>query len=192
MNVLDCAKLLINKDVRIFTACRSRHGKLISVIDDGIIVDFTHDEDEIDMCRNEINGMQHIDGHTVISASYVESISPTGERMVITDHKNTFQKMNPTSNTILQVVKKNLLRQKIAVLCNRYQYRGILKQVTADGLILDNATCVEVSGASGNRRPQLEGPFNVVAITFAQMIELVHQLRWVFAPLPGEDASEKK
>ena len=79
------------------------------------------------------------------------------------------------------------LGQKVAVLCNRYQYRGILIDAEESHVTLANGTSVEVSGTANNDCPTVEDPVaNTDLIIPMGMIELIYQPQWSQAPLPGE------
>lgn len=80
--------------------------------------------------------------------------------------------------------------QKVAVICARYQYRGILSAVLKDSLVISNATSVEVSGASNQEAPQTEDPINGTVVVKSDAVEILYQPHWVNAPLPGEDETE--
>ena len=84
---------------------------------------------------------------------------------------------------------QKLQAQKVAVLCSRYHYRGILAEVFDDCLVLNNSAAVEVSGPSQMSRPQMEDPVGTPLIINRSAIEIVWQPQWVHAPLPGEDVS---
>jgi len=58
---------------------------------------------------------------------------------------------------ILEKIRK-LKGQKVAVLCDRFQYRGILTEVHEDGLVLSNPTAIEISGPTQSDRPICEDP----------------------------------
>jgi hypothetical protein len=77
--------------------------------------------------------------------------------------------------------------EKVAVLCGRYHYRGILAQVYSDCLVLDMATSVSTSGESTSDIPDQEDPECSPIIIRFEFIETVHQPLWVNAPLPGEE-----
>lgn len=77
--------------------------------------------------------------------------------------------------------------QKVAVLAARYQYRGILSQVSKDCIVLANALAVESSGASSLDRASREDAIFGSVIIKTDAIEILYQPKWVFAPLPGED-----
>ena len=85
-----------------------------------------------------------------------------------------------------------LVGQKVAVLCARYHYRGILSNVFADGLMLTDATVVEQSGSASQERPTSEDPINGTVWISKDAVEIVHQCRWVSSPLPNEDDYEKQ
>lgn len=77
--------------------------------------------------------------------------------------------------------------ERVAVLCARYQYRGVLTEVYDDCLVLANATCVEVSGIAQGERPNTEDAVGGSITIKTDAIELFYQPNWVNAPLPGED-----
>ena len=83
-------------------------------------------------------------------------------------------------------VAKDHIGQKVAVLCARYHYRGILSVVTKDCLVLANAASVEVSGPSSAEHPQTEDPINGSVTIKNDAIEILWQPNWLKAPLPGE------
>ena len=82
---------------------------------------------------------------------------------------------------------RSLVGQKVAVICARYQYRGILSHVSYDCCIIADATCVEISGASGSERPETEDPIRGTVCIKHDAIEIMYQPHWCFAPLPSED-----
>jgi hypothetical protein len=73
--------------------------------------------------------------------------------------------------------------QPIAVLCARFNYRGILSYVGADHLVLAQARAVESSGASSQERPSNEDPIGSSVIISLNAIELVYWPNWAFSPL---------
>lgn len=91
-----------------------------------------------------------------------------------------------TSDTFQMLVAK-YEGQKVAVLCARYQYRGILAQAGPNALVLANATAIEDSGASSLEKPKAEDIIGSTLIIPSDAIEIVYQPNWVRAPLPGED-----
>jgi len=82
---------------------------------------------------------------------------------------------------------QSFIGQKIAFLCARYQYRGILSGIGVDFVVLANATSVEISGASTNEQPQTEDPIQSSIIVKLDAVELISQPNWARAPLPNED-----
>ena len=89
------------------------------------------------------------------------------------------------ASEILKDVNKHL-GSKLAILCNRYQYRGILAEVYDDGIKLDNARAIEVSGPSNGVCPFAEDLINTSVFIPVYAIELVYQPKWCNAPLTGE------
>jgi small nuclear ribonucleoprotein (snRNP)-like protein len=76
--------------------------------------------------------------------------------------------------------------QKVAVICARYQYRGILSSVDEDHLVLANATAIETSGPCSAAAPQTEDNIGGAVVIKTDAIEILYQPNWVHAPLPGE------
>lgn len=83
-------------------------------------------------------------------------------------------------------IAKDYVGQKVAVLCARYQYRGILSKVGDNFLVIANATSVEVSGRSNANAPQTEDAIGGSIVIKTDAIELFYQPNWCNAPLPGE------
>ena len=75
---------------------------------------------------------------------------------------------------------------KIACICVRYTYRGILSYVGDNHLVLANAMAVERSGPSNADRPVTEDAINGSIIVKYDAIEIVFWPNWVNAPLPSE------
>ena len=82
--------------------------------------------------------------------------------------------------------------QKVAVLCARYHYRGLMTEVYDDGIVLADATVVEQSGSAAQATPTSEDPINGTVFISKDAIELVHQCNWVMAPLPSETGYDKQ
>lgn len=82
---------------------------------------------------------------------------------------------------------KDVLRayvgQPLAVLCARFNYRGVLSTVGEDFLVLAQARAVESSGASSQDRPSNEDPIGSSVVISLNAVELVYQPNWCFAPL---------
>ncbi len=73
--------------------------------------------------------------------------------------------------------------QPVAVLCARFNYRGILSFVGSDHLVLAQARAVESSGASNQDRPSNEDPIGSSVIISLNAIELIYWPSWVYASL---------
>jgi hypothetical protein len=98
------------------------------------------------------------------------------------------KKANPSkvSKPGFKKFAKEFLKQKVAVLCTRYQYRGILAAVGKDSIVLDKARAVEISGKSTNGIPDTEDEIGSSLVIMNGTIELLYQPDWCFAPLKGE------
>lgn len=86
----------------------------------------------------------------------------------------------------MKKVAESLVGQKVAVLAARYQYRGVLSEVTDDRLTLANACAVEISGPNNQDAPNTEDPIGGSVHISMNAIEILYQPNWCFAPLPGE------
>ena len=75
-----------------------------------------------------------------------------------------------------------LIGQPIACICARYQYRGILSNVTKNGdaIIIAQAKSVEVSGPSAAEKPQTEDDIQGSVTVKTDAIEIAYQPRWVW------------
>lgn len=80
-------------------------------------------------------------------------------------------------------VVKSYVGQPIAVLCARFNYRGVLSTVGEDFLVLAQARAVESSGASSQERPSNEDPIGSSVVISLNAVELIYQPNWCFAPL---------
>jgi hypothetical protein len=99
--------------------------------------------------------------------------------------KNKFTKVSPEKSTgsSMAVVLQEYIGQPVAVLCARFNYRGILSKVCDDCLVLAQARAVESSGASNSERPNSEDPIGSSVIISLNAVELIYQANWTFAPL---------
>jgi len=86
----------------------------------------------------------------------------------------------------LKKMLSNIKGERIAILCLRYHYRGILAYSSDNFCILTNATAVEVSGPAGWEKPRIEDPMTKPLVIFYDAIEIIHFPNWIKAPLPGE------
>jgi len=99
--------------------------------------------------------------------------------------KRTFTRVLPENSTgeNMASIMKDYVGQPIAVLCARFNYRGILSKITDDCIVLACAHAVESSGASNSERPNSEDPIGSSVIISLNAVELVYQPNWVFASL---------
>ena len=81
---------------------------------------------------------------------------------------------------------EKFIGQKVAVLCARYQYRGILSEVLKDCIVLANATSIEISGPSQSAAPQIEDSIGSSIFIKNDAIEILYQPKWAMAKLPSE------
>jgi hypothetical protein len=73
--------------------------------------------------------------------------------------------------------------QPLAILCARFNYRGILSTVGEDFVVLAQARAVESSGASSQERPSNEDPIGSSVVISLNAVELIYQPNWCMAPL---------
>ena len=78
---------------------------------------------------------------------------------------------------------KAYIGQPLAILCARFNYRGILSKVGKDYCVLAQARAVESSGASSQERPSNEDPIGSSVIIRLNAVELIYQPNWCMAPL---------
>lgn len=99
--------------------------------------------------------------------------------------KKFFERISPEKSTGSNManVMKEYVGQPVAILCARFNYRGILSKVTDDCVILAQARAVESSGASSSERPNSEDPIGSSVIISLNAVELVYQPNWVFSSL---------
>jgi hypothetical protein len=78
---------------------------------------------------------------------------------------------------------KQYIGQQVAVLCARYQYRGVLSECLSDSLVLANAASVEISGPSNQTAPNTEDKIHSSVVIKYDAVEIFYQPKWAFAPL---------
>jgi hypothetical protein len=88
-----------------------------------------------------------------------------------------------TKATTMRDALNLYIGQPIAILCARFNYRGILSQVGDDFVVLAQARAVESSGASSQERPSNEDPIGSSVVISLNAVELVYQPNWAFASL---------
>ena len=84
-------------------------------------------------------------------------------------------------------VAKKFVGQKVSLICARYQYRGILSEVTDDCVVVSNAVSVEQSGPASGQRAITEDPINGSVVIKSDAVEILYQPAFAMAPLPGEE-----
>ena len=88
-----------------------------------------------------------------------------------------------TKATVMKDALQMYIGQPLAILCARFNYRGILSVVGEDYVVLAQARAVESSGASSQERPSNEDAIGSSVIISLNAVELVYQPSWAFAPL---------
>jgi hypothetical protein len=88
-----------------------------------------------------------------------------------------------TKATVMKDALNMYIGQPLAVLCARFNYRGILSTVGDDFLVLAQARAVESSGASSQERPSNEDSIGSSVIISLNAVELIYQPNWCFASL---------
>lgn len=82
---------------------------------------------------------------------------------------------------------EDFIGQKVAVLCMRYQYRGVLSKVGDGFIVLANPTAVQSSGAAHSPAPQSEDPIGCSLTIKTDVIEIFYQPAFAMAALPDEE-----
>jgi hypothetical protein len=98
--------------------------------------------------------------------------------------KKTFR-VSPEKSTGegMAVILKEYIGQPIAVLCARFNYRGIVSKVTDDCIVLAQARAVEASGASNQDAPSSEDNIGSSVVISLNAVEIIYQPNWCFASL---------
>lgn len=96
--------------------------------------------------------------------------------------KKAFSRVKPEDSvgTNMAKVLEEYIGQPLAVLCARFNYRGILSKVGDDCLVLAQARAVESSGASASDRPNSEDPIGSSVVISLNAVELIYQPNWCF------------
>jgi len=94
--------------------------------------------------------------------------------------KKYFDRVSPEKSTgeNMAQVMREYIGQPVAILCARFNYRGILSKVTDDCVVLAQARAVESSGASNSERPNSEDPIGSSVIISLNAVELIYQPNW--------------
>ena len=70
--------------------------------------------------------------------------------------------------------------QPVAILCARYWYRGILKEIGEDHVLLTNPRAVEVTGSAQQDHPEREDIIPSDLMIRIDFMEIVCQPAWVY------------
>lgn len=97
--------------------------------------------------------------------------------------KNELVDLEVAKGEELAEILQSYIGQPLAILCARFNYRGILSKVGNNFVVLAQARAVESSGASSQERPSNEDPIGSSVIISINAIELIYQPNWCFAPL---------
>jgi len=100
--------------------------------------------------------------------------------------KRTLEKVNLENIKSSRDYLAALMGQKVALLCARYHYRGVVAAVLEDSVVLADAASVETSGASNRETPEVEDAECGSICIKLDAVEIIHQPRWVNAPLQSE------
>ena len=97
------------------------------------------------------------------------------------------EKVTVGSDDTLVGIVSHFIGQPVAVLCARYQYRGILSKVAKDGscIVISDAKSVEVSGPSSATKPNTEDEIASDVMVKLDAVEIVYQPRWCFEGYTG-------
>lgn len=74
--------------------------------------------------------------------------------------------------------------QPVAILCNRYWYRGVVRDVGTDYLVLDPARVVTDTGPFNAERPNAEAAIPSPLVIAAGTIEQFCQPGWAWFEMP--------
>ena len=88
-----------------------------------------------------------------------------------------------TKAMVMKDALQMYIGQPLAILCARFNYRGILSVVGEDFVVLAKARAVESSGASSQERPSNEDPIGSSVIISLNAVELIYQPAWCFSSL---------
>jgi hypothetical protein len=99
--------------------------------------------------------------------------------------KKSFLRVGPelSSGQNMADILHGYIGQPVAILCARFNYRGILSKVTDDCVVLAKARAVESSGASNSEKPNSEDPVGSSVVISLNAVELIYQPNWVFSSL---------
>ena len=76
--------------------------------------------------------------------------------------------------------------EKVVLICARYQYWGVLSEISENSLVLANTVVVESSGSAQGDAPQTVDPIGSSIVVMLGAVECFYWPKWVNNPLPGE------
>lgn len=82
---------------------------------------------------------------------------------------------------------EELVGEKIAIIAARYQYWGVLSEVTADAIVMSQAVAVPRSGTASGKKAEVVDPIPNSIFIKSDAIEIMYQPAWVNNPLPGTE-----
>jgi hypothetical protein len=96
---------------------------------------------------------------------------------------NDLVAVEKTKAMVMKDALQMYIGQPLAILCARFNYRGILSVVGEDFVVLAKARAVESSGASSQERPSNEDSIGSSVIISLNACELIYQPNWAFHTL---------
>lgn len=88
--------------------------------------------------------------------------------------------------TGMKSMLERMIGEPVAIFCARYIYRGILKEVGDDAVLLTNPCAVEVTGRASRETPEAEDPIPSDLIISLGAVEIACQPTWAFAGYGAE------
>jgi hypothetical protein len=85
-----------------------------------------------------------------------------------------------------QDVISEKIGQNVAIICNKWQYRGVLVADQYNRILLENSSCVGVSGATNRESPISEKKLKFPIYIEKRVIEIFYQPNWRNADFPSE------
>ncbi len=80
----------------------------------------------------------------------------------------------------------------VCICAARYHYRGIVRKVTKDSVLLTDATQIDVTGLNSNQVPTSEDLVTSSLILSLMSIETVYQPDFCFGDLPGTGSNKPR
>lgn len=95
----------------------------------------------------------------------------------------TSQKDNKIWEGFKKYVVEPYEGNRVAVLCNRYWYRGIVKKATSDCIVLEKGIAVEIAGKPEDAKSKVEDWIGSDVFIPRTTIEMICHPKWCEAPL---------